>query len=221
MHIRALTLETANRAMLENFYAGVLGLPSLGNGTFQIGSSRLQFFERPNSSAKYHFAINIPENQIGEAIVWLEQRTPIWLSENNKKVDFPDWNAHAVYFLDPAGNILELIARHELLNASGMSFSVESLLCISEIGLPVPNALKFAAWVEERLGISSYRAGSQTFAPLGDANGLMIAVALGREWYPQTGVFSAAHYTRLEMAGEQCSLQYLDLPYEFICSGVT
>jgi hypothetical protein len=218
MHIRALTLETANCAALEGFYAGSLGLPALGHCTFLIGSSRLQFLERQDSSAKYHFALNIPENQMDDAIAWLEQRTTIWLEGENKKVDFPNWNAHAVYFLDPAGNILELIARHELDNASNVPFSAQSLLCISEIGLPVPNALEFAVWAGESLGVSSYRAGSEAFMPIGDANGLLIAVALGREWYPQTGVLAAGHYTHLELVGEPCSLRYLDLPYEFVCS---
>jgi catechol-2,3-dioxygenase len=216
MHIRALTLETANTAALEAFYAGTLGLPALGSCTFQIGSSRLQFLERPDSSAKYHIAFNIPESQIEEAIVWLEQRTTIWLDGENKKVDFPDWNAHAVYFFDPAGNILELIARHELVQKKVAPFDASALLCISEIGLPVPDALEFAAWAGETLGIPSYRKASQTFAPIGDPHGLMIAVALEREWYPQTGVMAGAFYTRLEFEGKALhSLRHLDLPYHF------
>jgi hypothetical protein len=219
MHIRALTLETNNCAALEYFYAELLGLPKVGNGIFLIGSSCLHFVERPNSSAKYHFAINIPENQIQEAISWLERRTPILLETSQKPVVFPDWDAHSVYFLDPAGNILELIARHELHNASDAPFSAGSLLCISEIGLPVPDALVFAGWVGETLGILSYRDGETSFAPLGDAHGLMIAVALGREWFPQTGVLAAAHYTRLELVGEPCNVRYLDMPYEFVFSG--
>jgi hypothetical protein len=109
-----------------------------------------------------------------------------------------------------------LIARHELNNASDAVFSVESLLCVSEIGLPVPNSLEFAGWAEESFGISSYRAGEASFVPLGDANGLLIAVALGREWFPQTGMLAAAHSTQLEMVGEMCSVQFLDLPYEYI-----
>jgi catechol-2,3-dioxygenase len=215
MHIRALTLETDQRTLLEHFYADVLGLPIVGKGTFLVGLSLLQFLERSNSFAKYHFAINIPENQIQDAIVWLEQRTPILLETSQKKVAYPDWDAHSVYFLDPVGNILELIARHELNNGSDAPFSAKSLLCISEIGLPVPNALEFAEWVGETLGISIYRNGDKSFTPLGNAHGLMVAVALGREWFPQTGVLVAAHYTRLEVVGEPYCVRYLDLPYEF------
>jgi hypothetical protein len=90
------------------------------------------------------------------------------------------------------------------------------LVCLGY--LPVPNALEFAGWAEQTLGISRYRAGSQTFTPIGDANGLLIAVTLGREWYPQTGVLAAAHFTRLELVGEACGGQYLDLPYEIVQS---
>ena len=49
--------------------------------------------------------------------------------------DSQNWNAHQVYFRAPQGNILELIARHELLNASQAEFSRRSFLNISEIGL--------------------------------------------------------------------------------------
>jgi catechol-2,3-dioxygenase len=32
-------------------------------------------------------------------------------------VDYSHWNAHSIFFLDPAGTVVEYIARHDLKNA--------------------------------------------------------------------------------------------------------
>jgi hypothetical protein len=53
--------------------------------------------------------------------------------------DFVNWRAKSVYFFDPAGNIIELIARFDLNNASSEKFSSEQFLSLSEIGLVFPD----------------------------------------------------------------------------------
>ncbi len=221
MNIQRLTLETNNLETMKDFYSRILELPTrLENGILyiQIGSSELVFLENPQTKARYHFAFNIPEQQIDQGIQWLEARVPLILENGTKKVDFPNWNAYAVYFADPAGNILELIARRELTHSEIIPFDSSGLLNISEIGISVPDATVFANWTEEILGITRYRTGSSSFTSIGDANGLIIAVSIGREWHPNTGILAEPFYTKIEFVGEESPIsgvQYLDLPYFF------
>jgi hypothetical protein len=72
----------------------------------------------PEFDGAYHFAFNIPENQIRSAKEWLMPRTVLLKDEQgNDYFQHSGWNSEAVYFKDPAGNILEFIARHDLSNA--------------------------------------------------------------------------------------------------------
>jgi catechol-2,3-dioxygenase len=221
MNIHRLTLETAHLETMRDFYGRILELPvhlEQQQLRIQIGLSELIFLENPATNAKYHIAFNIPEQQIETALTWLEARVEILPDGADLISDFPNWNAHAVYFYDPAGNILELIARHELTHKAIAPFGSSGLLNISEIGLAVPDATKFADWIEETLAIPKYRAGSNSFVPIGDAYGLIIAVLIGREWHPNTGIIAKPFYTKIEFMGEagDTQNQYLDLPYFFL-----
>lgn len=219
MNIQRLTLETQNIKIMNDFYSQMLDLPvKLENAALeiQIGSSQLVFLENPDSSAKYHIAFNIPEQQIETALAWLEARVEILQDAANPISDFPNWNAHAIYFCDPAGNILELIARHELTHETIIPFTSRALLNISEIGMAVPNTTEFADWTEKTLTIPKYRQGSSSFIPIGDAHGLLIAVPSGREWHPNTGIIALPHPTKIELQTEILfEARFFDLPYVF------
>ncbi len=223
MNIKRLTLETPNVEALKDFYGNVLELPTtLENNDLhiQIGTSELIYLENPKSNAKYHIAFNIPEQQIEAAATWLEARVELLPDGSDRITHFENWNAHAIYFYDPAGNILELIARHDLSHEVIEPFNSSGLLNISEIGMAVTDATEFARWTKENLGISKYHDGSRTFTPIGDANGLIIAVSIGREWHPNTGIIAKAFHTKIEFVGEgeaylAPTVQYLDLPYWF------
>ncbi len=238
MNIRRLTLETNNLETMKDFYGSMLELSLVQEGQalkIQIGSSELVFLENPDSNAKYHIAFNIPEQQLEVAKNWLEARVPLVQDEHGITVFASvTWSANQVYFYDSAGNILELIARHDLSHEAVEPFDSSGLLNISEIGLAVPKTTEFAAWLETHFGILAYRDNSSDFMPLGDANGLIIVVADGREWYPNTGIIAKSFYTKIEFAvgaglldpkaapnglGSLASpvptVQYLDLPYFF------
>ncbi|MEZ4736270.1 MAG: hypothetical protein R3E79_54995 [Caldilineaceae bacterium] len=79
--------------------------------TVQAGASAITFGETAAVLPSiYHVAFNIPENQLAAAKRWLRERVPLLQNGERDEWVFPDWNAHTVYFLDPAGNILECIA---------------------------------------------------------------------------------------------------------------
>ncbi len=106
------------------------------------------------------------------------------------------WNSHSVYFEDPAGNILELIARHTMNNSVDRPFDPkQDILCISEIGVPtrdVPAAVDHLA----ELGLMTYKTRNDSFNPIGDDNGLLMVVEDGQKM-----AFHAAKRQRASRSG--------------------
>jgi catechol-2,3-dioxygenase len=194
MNIDELEILTPDLSGEHDFYSGVLGLPGLAitgdSLSVQVGSSRLTFGQAPGGwNGFYHFAFNIPENQFREAKSWVSRRAPLIRdSQGADEFHFESWNAHSLYFYDPAGNILELIARHNLDNGSEKPFDPQSILSISEIGLASDDVPGTVRTLQEGLGIEIYDGpGSDTFTATGDEHGLLIVVKRSRIWFPETG----------------------------------
>jgi catechol-2,3-dioxygenase len=181
----------------------------------QTGRSPLALENEAGWQSKYHVAFDVPENQLAAAREWLEQR--VTLIERNGEVvfHFQNWNAHSLYFCDPAGNILELIARHNQPNTSYQPFSPFNILHISEIGLPTLDVVTTVNLLGRKLGITTYDgAGSEAFSAVGDETGLFIVVRQGRIWYPETGIPADLSPVRVTILGKQATTLVLpSLPY--------
>lgn len=188
MEIIELQLFTNSIIVLKSFYSDTLGLEvsKLGISKIKImvGTTGLIFIQDKNINPYYHFAINIPENQINEAIAWLKPKVTLIESDGSPLIDFPNWNAHSVYFYDPAGNIVELIARHDLDYSTTGAFSGNSFLNISEIGMPVDDVKAIHDKLSEKFGQNLWSGNLDTFSAIGDQNGLFIVVTTHRNWYP-------------------------------------
>lgn len=185
--IREVEMQTHFLKEMKDFYENTLALTVVqkppASFSVQAGASTLTFTEsNPGSQTKYHFAFNIPENHINEALRWITPKVSVIPNEGQEVVHFESWNADSVYFYDPAGNLVELIARHNLNNSANEAFSPASLLCVSEIGLPVPDAEE-ALLKLSRVGINPWQDYSSQFAAAGDEQGLIIAVKQGRVWF--------------------------------------
>lgn len=190
MIIEKLMLLTEKATRILPFYRDVLALPVIRSEkdsfTVQAGWSELTFQETGDQAAEaycYHFAFTIPENKLEEAKKWIEALVPIG-TEAGQDVSYSEsWNSHSVYFEDPSGNILELIARHTMDNGVERPFDPQQdILCISEIGITtsdVPTAVDQFA----ELGIMTYRTRNDNFNPIGDDNGIFIVVGKGRRWH--------------------------------------
>ena len=77
MKIHAIQIETAALDRVVEFYHHRLEFPCVGTpgkAYFQAGDSQLVFSENAGFAGLYHFAFNIPSNQIREAMAWLERR---------------------------------------------------------------------------------------------------------------------------------------------------
>jgi catechol-2,3-dioxygenase len=220
MNILELQLPSANLPAAQAFYSDLLGLPLVFHEPerigLRIGRSVLVFYHQQDFTGRYHLAFDVPNNQLDRAKTWLEQRTAL-LSAADGTVIYHghDWNSDQFYFLDPAGNILELIARHTANTASDdVVFSSNSILAITEIGLASPDVPATAAWLQTQLGLPSHRNHSDSFSPIGDETGLFIVVKTGREWFPSSGVMAVPLPVEVVLEGTPAvALQMPDLPY--------
>lgn len=183
MRFHAVTLAVRDPPRLVRFYRDVLGLAPAGENGVQVGETRLAF--QAGGGPPHHVAFNIPEDRLAEAKAWLRGRgVALTMHGGSDEVDYPAWNAHACYFEDPEGHVLECIARHSLANASYAPFGPRSLLNVSEVGVVVDDVATAVRRLRDALGVPAFQVPAEHFAPLGDDHGLLIVVSRGRRWFP-------------------------------------
>lgn len=215
MRFRQVILQARDPVALAAWYRGTLGLPAGGERASVVaGATTLRFEAAPEGiEPQYHFAFNIPENRVEDALRWIGPRAPIIEHTEGPVVDFPAWDAHSIYFSDPAGNVCEIIARHALRNAGTSAFDSSSILSVSEVGLPCPSVPALVAELKRALGVPEYRPASEQFAPLGDEHGLLIVVPQGREWFPGKG---ARRTFPVDIVHEGPAHDVPGLPFRFV-----
>ena len=200
---RSIRLVAPDLERMQEFYGSLLGLPVRMEKAALVvtaGSTELSF-AKGEGAPKYHFAFNIPENRIEQARDWVKKRTPITLAGGREIVHFESWNAHATYFFDPAGNIVEFIARHTLSNASKGAFSQKQVLYASELGLVVEDVPSVVTAVGKSLGLKPYKGTSPGFTAVGDEHALLIVVQKGRLWFGSKDLPAAAFEASASVAG--------------------
>jgi catechol-2,3-dioxygenase len=176
---------------MKTFYADELRLPLLEQTaksiTLEAGTTKLVFVQAAEGTTPfYHFAFDVPHNKLSEAKAWLSERVSLLEDEGEDEFEQPTgWNARAVYLLDPADNVVELIARRNLPNATHRPFSVRDVLYVSEVGVPVKDVEVTVEELRHSLGLEVWNNQvSAQFAAVGDEQGLFIVVREGRIWFP-------------------------------------
>jgi hypothetical protein len=116
------------------------------------------------TTTPHHFAFHVADLE-----PWKER---LDVSEEH---DFSSWGgARAVYFRDPEQNVVELITRPQ----------ARPELTLAEVGLPVDDVHTCVELLRRELDLQPYDDWDESFAPLGDDDGLLILVRLGRGWFP-------------------------------------
>lgn len=205
MHLKCIRLPSPDLRGNAVFYRDVLGLPVRQSGegvVVDVGSSRLEFFEGKASEGSNHLAFTIPANQLTDGTRWLSERTGVIRLDGRDEFPLGDpWASESVYFRGPDGIILELIARQRLKNASSVQFSAASLLCVSEVGLAVPDVARAIQEIGDAFGIRSFAGDTQSFHAMGNHDGLLILVPAGRQWFPTSDAVSSYGQLDVELAG--------------------
>ena len=202
MQIRKIFMSTSKYNELLHFYNHDLELEAeTATGSFMIRCGKTQIhFNKANDSSHpfYHFAINIPYNKVEEGGEWIRKHAElIWIEDYQSEVaEFSNWKARSVYFIDPGGNIVELIGRKNFREDSPGGFHSGDLLAVSEIGIVYPAAdfhIKVEA-LKKKLDLDyfSKQPPLPSFVALGNDEGLFILAPENRPWYPtkiNSGIF--------------------------------
>jgi catechol 2,3-dioxygenase-like lactoylglutathione lyase family enzyme len=211
--IRRVDLLTATPlAKMREFYHDRMGFRILEENdreiSFETGASELHFLltnpklgdgGRGNGEPMYHFAFNIPPDSLLAARAWhMKHAALVAPRADLRDPDYPDdvwhfrhWNAHSVFFFDPAYNIVEFIARHDLdcLAWGNKDFSVENIAYISEVGFVFDDegSAKAARGLHDKFELNAYPHGSQPWWAMGDERGLLLCLARkGQTWGENT-----------------------------------
>ena len=172
--------------------------------TVKVGSSLLCFngvqlspLDEQNNFPKYHFSFNIPSNQAENALNWLRNEdhefpdgpqnpVEIWKNEDTgaEIIRRDRYNAHSVFFKDPGGNVIELIARHNLNNPQEGDFNRAMIINISEVAIVTFDVKESAKRVKDNFGVIEIPGTTSGFKPLGGETGLITFVVPGRSWQP-------------------------------------
>lgn len=233
---RILSLRLLTAAPLEKmraFYHDLLGWPVLSDRATELtiggGQTPITFVQAEAGQGEpfYHFAFNIPENKLLSAREWHLKRaplieTPVYLRDPKFPKDvrhFRNWNAHSLFFWDPAFNIVEYICRHDLPNAAPGKFSVDDIHYASEIGLTVTDQASNAKLLEKDLGLGVYPRSSTRPWAMGDELGLLLCIPKRRVFGENTDTPKTFDVfpTRATIRGER-SMNYAipNYPYEIV-----
>lgn len=183
---KSITLHTNKLIDMRHFYLTVLEFPliktSVDRFTIKVGESSLTFLES-EKPASYHFAFNIPGNQIRLAKNWLKVKVPLNLENGKDELYYESFDADTIYFEDPSGNVVELIGRRS--QKSKHDFSITSMINISEISITTP-FVKISAEKLDEFGIHSRNEKPIKYESLnflGDEGTYIILVPPNRRWY--------------------------------------
>jgi len=216
MIIKKLELYTSQLEQQTDFYSNIFQLEITDKNndsvTFKIGDSILTFTYKAESKP-YHFAFNIPANQEQEALFWLKERVDILEDKNQEIHHFKDWNAGAIYFYDYDNNIVEFIARKNLNNNSTKNFTAESLLEISEMGIPTFDIENEYNILAKTVELPIHSGNFERFCSLGDDEGLFILINkdLKKYWYPTNDTpYSVDFKIKFIEKDKAYNFQYLD-----------
>ncbi|SFA72911.1 Catechol-2,3-dioxygenase [Bacillus sp. cl95] len=176
VHIKCFNLEN-----MKDFYQNILlmELVSSTDASFSVmaGSTKL-IFEKDTSTPFYHLCFRTGSDYFDFIYERLAQRSLLLPDEEGNYSLF--WEGKQAYFVDPDGNIMELLERP--VSWSGAK-ELSGWHDIGEVGMPV-NSVE-----EMRNNLSSvisniYKAESDRFAFYGDREGVFVLVKEGRNWYP-------------------------------------
>ncbi|AIY04290.1 beta-lactamase [Planococcus sp. PAMC 21323] len=150
--------------------------------TLSMGESQLVFRES-DRAAVYHFALNIPGNQFTLAKSWTSERVTLNRQEGMDEVFYANFDADAFYFQDPAGNVVEFIARRSVDRMA--NFTVDSILNISEVSITTTYVEEVGELIEDMdipvRGSKGIEAKSLNF--LGSGHAFILLVEPKRIWY--------------------------------------
>ncbi|RYL87878.1 hypothetical protein EWI07_14100 [Sporolactobacillus sp. THM7-4] len=189
MQINQVNLFAGDLTEMIDFYADHLGFKLKENNrdrmTVRIGTSLLTFLKQEmRIKPVYHFALTIPGSLFVSAKQWIKTKVTLNKEGNEDEVFFKFLNARSFYFNDPAGNIVEFIARENCLSDK-KSFSIDDVTGISEINLTVKDVLRAGQLLNKQgyYPLKNEQLNERTLNFIGDFHAYFLLGPTHRTWF--------------------------------------
>lgn len=203
-----LSAGTAVMSAMGHFYADRLGcaagVPESERLALRLGETTLTF-EASSGDPFYHVALLVPGDRFVPAYEWARERAVLLPGDDGSAVfPFAFWNAQACYFLDPSGNIVELVA-HRGCAETGRSgsFAADEIVGVSEIGI-VGEPEDVSERLAGELGLELWDGVvgvPERLAFVGEKARTLILASEGRPWLP-TGRPAEQHPVDVTFSGQ-------------------
>ena len=202
-----LAVAAARLEAVADFYEQALGFAVERHDSgvvIPVGDDVLELVATGDGTDPFHhFALLVPGDRFDAARAWLGERTETLARDDGETVfAFDFWDARAVYFHDPAGNIVELIAHAGTAEGSGAAgdFSAAELAGLSEVGIVVDDTAAAVAALERDVGLELWSGSAEQLAFVGAKAHTLILAPPGRGWLP-TGRPAEAHAATVTVTG--------------------
>lgn len=222
MHFNELTLAVPDLAAARDFYTGLLDFPSSttsAGAALQAGRSRLNLIPADaGTRPTYHIAFSVPLARFDAARRRVSAALPLIGFNGDDVIIHEGWDAVAFYFLDPAGNVLECIARRHEPADDPAAPPAPAIMAICEVGLVVADVPASVKLLKEQIGVAPFRGSyAEQFAAVGNEAGLLILAQQGRVWWPDTGVTAVSAPLELRLRNDAGTIwQIRNPPIEIV-----
>ncbi len=180
MKIYQLNLKCHHLDRMKEFYTKVLEMELIAESenyfTIMAGTTKI-YFEKDAAIPFYHVCFRTNEDYYDYMFEKLGQESVLLPNGHGEYSMF--WKGKQAYFVDPDGNIIEMLERPFL----GREIKTNGWHDVGEIGLPVRDVAR----MEKNLNLylkNEQIDSSDTFAFYGDTQGVFVLVKEGRKWYP-------------------------------------
>ena len=203
MKIRELQLFTTNLEKTKSFYTDILSFQLIkktsNQFSIQIGWTTLTFVQSEEEHI-YHFSFLVDKSIFENAFEWMKNRVEILQTKNEEQIAFfENWNARSFYFYDGGNNLAEIITHYNLDYQSDAEFDQNSILGISEIGLPTTDIKSINQIIEENTTSKFWKGDFETFGTNGSDEGkiLLPNYAIKTTWFPTTDMITHTPFTAI------------------------
>lgn len=203
MFIDDATITVGDPAAAAAFYRERLGLPVTWGTTgttgpdlarVTVGRSTLTLRHGPSYDGVHHLAFEVAPEDFETTLAFARRHLAPISSNGDDLIHGGDgWNSRSVYFLGPEGIVLEYIAREVHRGAGPDSTGPTDpadpaqpprVVSLNEVGVGVPDVPASVAALGSAIGLPPYPPQDETFAAVGDPDGLLIVVRGDRRWFP-------------------------------------
>ncbi|GAA2706451.1 hypothetical protein GCM10009865_22770 [Aeromicrobium ponti] len=176
--------------------------------TIMAGTTKI-LFEKDETSPFYHVCFRTNADYYEHMYQKLGQESVLISNEKGEYSMF--WKGKQAYFVDPDGNILEMLERP----FNGEEEEGLGWHDVGEIGLPVPNIADMERELNKILRNEQIDS-SETFAFYGDTQGVFVLVKEGRYWYPTERPAVSSPIKIFASGDKDATFKHIECPYEII-----